>query len=77
MPTTSIGYVVRKRADAPNVPCPCGVSTRILTAADGAPCSLHVTSISDSARHYHRETTRCPSNTFCSAGNSRGVPLTG
>jgi quercetin dioxygenase-like cupin family protein len=33
------------------------VSTRPLTSADGAPCSLHVTSISDSARHYHRETT--------------------
>jgi mannose-6-phosphate isomerase-like protein (cupin superfamily) len=28
-----------------------------LTAADGAPCSLHVTAIRDSARHYHRETT--------------------
>jgi mannose-6-phosphate isomerase-like protein (cupin superfamily) len=58
MPTaTRPGYVVRRRADAPTVPCPCGDSTRILTAADGAPCSLHVTSIRDAARHYHRETT--------------------
>ena len=58
MPTaTSSGYLIRRLADAPSVPCPCGVSTRPLTAADGAPCSLHVTSIRDSARHYHRETT--------------------
>jgi mannose-6-phosphate isomerase-like protein (cupin superfamily) len=28
-----------------------------LTAADGGPCSLHVTSITDSARHYHRDTS--------------------
>jgi mannose-6-phosphate isomerase-like protein (cupin superfamily) len=57
MPTaTGPGYVVRRQADAATVPCPCGMSTRILTAADGRPCSLHVTSIRDSARHYHRET---------------------
>ena len=54
---TSNGYLVRRAADAPAVPCPCGTSTRILTAADGAPCSLHVTSIRDATRHYHRETT--------------------
>ena len=53
----SKGYVLKKQSDAPSVPCPCGSSTRILTAADGAPCSLHVTSITDSVRHYHRETT--------------------
>lgn len=57
MPTTTTGYVIRKQADAPSVPCPCGTSTRILTSADGAPCSLHVTSIRDSVRHYHRELT--------------------
>jgi mannose-6-phosphate isomerase-like protein (cupin superfamily) len=57
MPVAANGYVIRKLADAPSVPCPCGTSTRILTAADGAPCSLHVTAIRDSARHYHRETT--------------------
>lgn len=51
------GYVVRKLADAPTVPCPCGDSTRSLTSADGAPCSLHVTSIRDSERHYHKNTT--------------------
>ena len=48
MHTTSAGYMIRKLADAPRVPCPCGVSTRPLTAADGAPCSLHVTAIRDS-----------------------------
>jgi mannose-6-phosphate isomerase-like protein (cupin superfamily) len=53
----SKGYVIKKQAEAPSVPCPCGSSTRILTSADGAPCSLHVTSIRDSIRHYHRETT--------------------
>src|SRR3954471_10871891 len=57
MPTTTAGYLVRRVADAPTVPCPCGDSTRILTAADGAPASLHVTSIRDAERHYHRETT--------------------
>jgi mannose-6-phosphate isomerase-like protein (cupin superfamily) len=57
MPTTTAGYLIRKLSDAQSVPCPCGVSTRPLTAADGAPCSLHVTAICDSARHYHRETT--------------------
>lgn len=51
------GYLIRRVADAPGVLCPCGVSTRPLTSADGAPCSLHVTAIRDSVRHYHRETT--------------------
>jgi mannose-6-phosphate isomerase-like protein (cupin superfamily) len=55
MPTA--GYLVRRTADAPTVPCPCGDSTRVLTAADGAPLSLHVTSIDDAVRHYHRDTT--------------------
>jgi mannose-6-phosphate isomerase-like protein (cupin superfamily) len=53
----STGFLIRKLSDAPSVPCPCGVSTRPLTAADGAPCSLHVTAIGDSVRHYHRRTT--------------------
>ena len=57
MPTTTAGYLVRRTADAPTVPCPCGDSTRVLTAADGAPLSLHVTSIRDAVRHYHRDTT--------------------
>ena len=56
MTTTAPGPVVRRLADAPSVPCPCGTSTRPLTAADGGPCSLHVTEIRDSVRHYHRDT---------------------
>jgi mannose-6-phosphate isomerase-like protein (cupin superfamily) len=50
------GYSVRRAADAPTVPCPCGQSTRIVTAADGLGCSFHITEIRDSARHYHRRT---------------------
>ncbi len=57
MQTATLGYLVRHLSEAPSVPCPCGVSTRILTGADGAPASLHVTSITDSVRHYHRGTT--------------------
>ena len=57
MQTATTGYLVRRAAVAPTVPCPCGDSTRVLTAADGAPCSLHVTSIRDATRHYHRDTT--------------------
>jgi mannose-6-phosphate isomerase-like protein (cupin superfamily) len=53
----SQGYLIKKLAEVSGVPCPCGLSTRLLTAADGAPCSLHVTAIRDSVRHYHRETT--------------------
>lgn len=55
MPATAVG-LVRHRDDAPTVPCPCGESTRVLTAADGGPCSVHVTRIRDSARHHHRDT---------------------
>jgi mannose-6-phosphate isomerase-like protein (cupin superfamily) len=50
-------YLIRHEREAPQVPCPCGVSTRILTAADGAPCSLHVTTIREALLHYHQRTT--------------------
>lgn len=49
--------VVRHRSEAPTVPCPCGESTRVLTAADGGPCSVHVTRIRDAERHHHRATS--------------------
>lgn len=55
--STSPGYLVRDVASAPKVPCPCGISTRALSAADTELCSLHVTCIKDSVKHYHRETT--------------------
>lgn len=51
-----VGYSVRHAATAPTVPCPCGQSTRIVTAADGLGCSFHVTEIHDSVRHYHKKT---------------------
>jgi mannose-6-phosphate isomerase-like protein (cupin superfamily) len=52
--TQSRGYTVRRADDAPTVPCPCGQSTRIVTAADGLGCSFHITDIRDSIRHYHK-----------------------
>ncbi len=53
----SKGYLYRKLADAPKVPCPCGTSTRIVTIADTPVANLHVTSITDSTRHYHKGCT--------------------
>ena len=54
---TGKGYLVRRVQDAPTVPCPCGQSTRPLTRADTPVCNVHVTSITDSVKHYHRECT--------------------
>ncbi len=51
------GYLVRKQADAPTIPCPCGQSTRILTIADDPRANVHITAISDSVKHYHKECT--------------------
>ncbi len=51
------GYLVRREADAPTVPCPCGQSTRILTFEDKQPVNFHVTFIKDSVKHYHKECT--------------------
>ena len=48
--------VVRHRSEVEPVPCPCGSATRILTAADAGPCSLHVTRIRDAARHFNAVT---------------------
>jgi mannose-6-phosphate isomerase-like protein (cupin superfamily) len=50
-------YLVRRLADAPTIPCPCGQSTRPLTASDGIGVSLHVTAMTDSVRHHHRACT--------------------
>ena len=55
--TATRGYLVRRSADAPTVPCPCGQSTRILTGADTPACNFHITFIQDSVRHYHKECT--------------------
>jgi mannose-6-phosphate isomerase-like protein (cupin superfamily) len=53
----SKGYLVRRIDDAPVVQCSCGQSTRPLTSAETPVCNLHVTFITDSVKHYHRETT--------------------
>src|SRR5262249_12445640 len=55
--TAAKGYLVRRLSEAPTVPCPCGQSTRPLTRADTPLCNLHVTHITDSVKHYHRECT--------------------
>lgn len=55
--TTTPGYLVRRLDESPTVPCPCGQSTRALTRADGTACNFHVTFITDSVRHYHKECT--------------------
>lgn len=52
-----MGYLVRRLQDAVRVPCPCGVSTRVVTAADTPVANLHVTQITDSVRHFHRHCT--------------------
>jgi mannose-6-phosphate isomerase-like protein (cupin superfamily) len=51
------GYFVRKLAEAPTVRSECGQSTRPLTYQDTDVCNLHVAQITDSTKHYHRETT--------------------
>jgi mannose-6-phosphate isomerase-like protein (cupin superfamily) len=48
---------VRHEADVAGVPCPCGTSTRIVSSADGTPCSLHVTHIGHAERHFHERTS--------------------
>jgi len=39
------------------VPCPCGQSWRIFTRNDSPIANIHVTSIQDSRRHYHKSCT--------------------
>jgi mannose-6-phosphate isomerase-like protein (cupin superfamily) len=55
--TTGTGYLIRRLEEAPTVECVCGESTRPLTYLDTPVCNLHVTRITDSVKHYHRETT--------------------
>ena len=55
--TADRAYLVRRVQDAPTVPCPCGLSTRPLTADDHGVCNLHVTFITDSVKHYHKQCT--------------------
>lgn len=58
MPTiTGKGYLVRRIQEAPTVHHTCGESTRPLTADDTPMCNLHVVVITDSVKHYHKEST--------------------
>ena len=50
-----MGYIYRKQNEAPTVPCACGESTRIVTSGDTPIANLHVTRITDSVKHYHKE----------------------
>lgn len=51
------GYIYRRKSEAPVVASKCGASTRIFTVADTPVANLHVTHITDSVRHYHKECT--------------------
>jgi len=47
---------IRNPSEAPTVPCPCGFSTRIVSAKDGLGGSFHITEIRDSVKHFHAYT---------------------
>jgi mannose-6-phosphate isomerase-like protein (cupin superfamily) len=53
----SKGYLYRTLEDAETVPCPCGMSTRLIQRADTEAANVHVTCITDSVRHHHRACT--------------------
>lgn len=49
--------IVRSVDDVEPIPCPCGSSRRIITAADDAIVGFHVTEICDADAHFHRKGT--------------------
>lgn len=51
------GYLVRHIDEVRPTPCPCGSSTRIITANDTPTAGFHITHIQDSQKHYHKRTT--------------------
>ena len=55
--TATKGYLIRRLQDAPTVECVCGQSTRPLTWLDTPVCNCHVTFITDSVKHYHKQCT--------------------
>lgn len=50
-------WIARRFDQAPSVPCPCGISTRLLTIADTTLANFHVTFIQDSVKHYHKDSS--------------------
>ena len=61
-------YLVRDVGACPTVPCPCGESTRVITADDTPAGNVHVTKITDSKRHYHK---RCMEYYYVLEGEGR------
>jgi len=51
------GYIYRTEESAESVRCPCGISTRIITSADTPVANIHVTHITDSRKHFHKQVT--------------------
>lgn len=49
--------IARDLDDVTPIPCPCGFSRRIITAADDAIVGFHVTDIGDAEAHFHRHGT--------------------
>ncbi|MDI6829620.1 MAG: mannose-6-phosphate isomerase, partial [Armatimonadota bacterium] len=50
-------YIYRTLEEAPTIQCLCGDSTRIITREDTPVANIHVTHITDSKKHYHKEVT--------------------
>jgi mannose-6-phosphate isomerase-like protein (cupin superfamily) len=48
--------VIRHVDDVDAIQCPCGESTRLVTAAEDSPVGLHVTRIEDGREHFHEVT---------------------
>ena len=55
---TPPGVEVVRYADLTGIPCPCGSAKRGFMESPGVPFSLHITTISETARlHYHKRLT--------------------
>ena len=50
-------FIVRDRDQIKPIRCPCGSSIRLITKQDTSQANVHVTHITDSQKHYHRNCT--------------------
>lgn len=50
-------FIVKDQNKIKPIPCPCGSSIRLITSEDNPLVNLHVTHITDSKKHYHRNCT--------------------
>ena len=71
--TQDKNYVIRHADDVLPVPCPCGQAKRIITAQDDAPASLHVTTIYDATRHYHKPSPKSTTSSKAKASSNSMV----